>query len=128
MIPHLDEGLLAVRLDCDRTTPPLYVRAFHAIIALRGKEGRLMAVQAPVRPSPEERLQRRYEAAERYMQGDIDADEFEQVEQQYRPDYLSIMRTLVNQQMAHALFLGLAGAIGSCIQLVMKSLHGSSKS
>jgi hypothetical protein len=57
-----------------------------------------VSVQASARLSPEERLRLRYEVAERYMRGDMNAEEFEHAERQYMPDYRAIMRALVLSQ------------------------------
>lgn len=64
-----------------------------------GRErNRIMPAIAPAKLSPEERQRLLLQAAEKYMRGDMDVEEFEDQERQYRPDYQRIMRALVDSQ------------------------------
>jgi hypothetical protein len=57
-----------------------------------------MSVPTSTRLPPEERQRRLFEAAEKYMRGDINVQEFEKQERYYKPDYLRMMQAVVDSQ------------------------------
>jgi hypothetical protein len=57
-----------------------------------------MPASAATQLSPEERQRLRLEAAEKYMRGDMDVEEFEHQERRYQPDYVRVMQALADSQ------------------------------